>query len=333
MYKSKKLLRNGLCAVGVVFSSVFVASVSHAEQIGMESASPNSLLGMVPQAMAPYWSKSGVDIQLSLNQTLTKSLLKIAQGSLDSAIVPPPAFSALQKGVGPYAKISDKAIDLSSNVRALFTVPGSYYHAITRADSGINNWPDAKGKRIFIGPPAGAANAQIISLVEAGGLAEGDYESVKAPWGAATQSYQDCQFDVYVGTFGFGSQVVAELSLSNDIRILGISGEKMVPPKGAGMKVAVIPPNTYPGQVNEDPVITWQTVMMMVVKKDISDDIAYTLTKDYIENRLALAESNSSFRDLPTTEYFVGVNAPLHPGAVRYYQEIGVEIPSELMPK
>lgn len=333
MYKSKKLLRNGLCAAGVVFSSVFAASVSHAEQIGMEAASPNSILGMIPQAMAPYWSKSGIDVQLSLNQTLTKSLLKIAQGSLDSGIVPPPAFTALQKGVGPYAKIADKAMEISGNVRALFTIPGSYYHAITRADSGIKNWPDAKGKRIFIGPPAGAANAQIISLIEAGGLAEGDYEPIKAPWGAATQSYQDGQFDVYVGTFGLGSQVVAELSLTNDIRILGVPGEKMVPPQGSGMQAAAIPPNTYSGQVNEDPVITWQTVMMLAVKKDMSDDTAYTLTKDYLKNRLALAEANPSFRDLPTTDYFAGINAPLHPGAVRYYQEIGVEIPAELMPK
>ncbi|RBP83471.1 TAXI family TRAP transporter solute-binding subunit [Marinomonas rhizomae] len=333
MYNPKKLLRSGLCAVSMVCASSFIASASYAEQIGMESASPNSLLGMVPQAMAPYWSKSGVDVQLSLNQTLTKSLLKIAKGSLDSAMVPPPAFSALQKGVGPYAKMSDKAKELSHNVRGLFTIPGSYYHAITRADSGITSWPEAKGQRVFIGPPAGAANQQIIALANAGGLSEGEYDPIKAPWGAATQSYQDGQFDVYVGAFGLGSQSVAELSLTNDIRILGIPGEKMVPPKGLGMQTAVIPPNTYPGQVNENPAITWQTVMMMAVKKDMSDDIAYTLTKNYVENRLALAESNSNFRDLPVTDYFVGVNAPLHPGAVRYYQEIGVDIPAELMPK
>ncbi|KZN14606.1 TAXI family TRAP transporter solute-binding subunit [Marinomonas sp. TW1] len=333
MQNVKKLLRQGISTFGVVCVTSLLTSHALAAKIGMESSSPNSLLGMIPQAMAPFWAESGVDIQLSLNQTLTKSLLKVAKGSLDSAVVPPPAFSALQKGVGPYAKMSDKAKDLSHNVRGLFTIPGSYYHAITRADSGITSWPEAKGKRVFIGPPAGAANQQIIALANAGGLPEGEYDPIKAPWGAATQSYQDGQFDVYVGTFGLGSQAVAELSLSNDIRILGIPGEKMVPPKGTGMQTAVIPPKSYPGLVNENPVITWQTVMMMAVKKDISDDIAYTLTKDYIENRLALAESNSSFRDLPVTDYFAGVNAPLHPGAVRYYQEIGVDIPAELMPK
>ncbi|MCW4627843.1 TAXI family TRAP transporter solute-binding subunit [Marinomonas rhodophyticola] len=299
----------------------------------METASSNSLLGMIPQAMAPYWSKAGVDIQLSTGQTLTKSLLKLAQGSLDSAAVPPSAFSAMQRGEGPYIKMSNKAKDMSHNVRALFTIPGSYFHAITRADSGIKSWPDAKGKRVFIGPPGGSANQQIVALAKAGGTDEGDYEPIKAPWGAATQSYQDGQFDVYVGTFGLGSQSVTELSLSSDIRILSLSGEKMTPNKDSGMQAAVIPPNTYPGQVNDAPAITWQTVMMMAVRKDIADDVAYKLTKYYIENRLTLAELNSNFRDLPVTDYFAGVNAPLHPGAVRYYQEIGVEIPAELMPK
>ncbi|WP_191600452.1 TAXI family TRAP transporter solute-binding subunit [Marinomonas algicola] len=332
MYNPKKVLRNGLCAVSMICASSFIASFSYAEKIGMETASSSSLLGMVPQAMAPYWSNSGVDVQLSLNQTLTKSLLKLGKGSLDSAVIPPPAFTALTKGVGPYAKMASKSKELSANVRGLFTIPGSYYHPITRADSGIKSWSEAKGKRVYIGPPAGAANMQVIALANAGGLAEGEYEPIKAPWGAATQSYQDGQFDVYVGTFGLGSQSVAELSLANDIRILGVPGDKMTPPEGLGMQAVQIPPNTYPGQVNESSVITWQTVMMMAVRKDISDDIAYTLTKDFIEHRLDLAESNSSFRDLPVTDYFAGVNAPLHPGAVRYYQEIGVGIPDKLMP-
>ncbi|RDL45655.1 TRAP transporter substrate-binding protein [Marinomonas piezotolerans] len=332
MYHPRKLLKNGLCAVGVVFATSFMASVSHAERIGMESATPNSILGMLPQAMAPHWSKEGVDIQLSLNQTLTKSLLKLGQGSLDSAVIPPLAYNAMKKGVGPYARISDKAKSLSKNVRGLFTLPGSYYHAITRADSGIQTWADARGKRVYIGPPAGAANSQIMSLAEAGGLPKGEYDGIKAPWGAATQSYQDGQFDVYVGTFSLGSQSLAELSLANDIRLLGLPGEKMLPPKGLGMQAAEIPVNTYPGQVNTKPVLTWQTIMMMAVNKDVSDDTAYTLTKLFIEKRWELAQSNALFNDLLTTDYFVGVNAPLHPGAVRYYREAGIDIPEELLP-
>lgn len=333
MSQSKQWLRKGVCAFSMLCATTFMVPTSQAEQIGMESASPHSLLGMVPQALAPYWSKNDVDIQLSLNQTLTKSLLKLARGSLDSAVVPPSAFAAMQKGHGPYVRMADKAIELSSNVRGLFTLPGSYFHAITRADSGIHTWSDARGKRIYIGPPAGAANLQATGIVTAGGLPEGEYDAIKAPWGAATQSYQDGQFDVYIGAFDLGSQAVAELSLANDIRILGIPKERMAPPTNLVMQAVDIPAGTYPGQVNEESSIAWQTLMMMAVKKDLSDDVAYTLTKDFVENRDALVKVNASFQSLLKTDYFSGVNAPLHPGAVRYYQEAGIRIPDELMPK
>lgn len=333
MLSSNKALRRGIGVIGMVCASIAMSPVVHAEKIGMESASSSSLLGMIPQAMAPYWSEEGVDVQLSLNQTLTKSLLKVSRNSLDSAVVPPAAFVALQKGVGPYSRMSDKAPEFAKSVRSLFTVPGSYYHAITRADSGVKDWSGAKGKRVYIGPPAGSANQQITALAEAGGLAEGEYEGIKAPWGAATQSYQDGQFDVYVGTFGLGSQSVSELSLANDIRILGVLEENNAAVSELGVRTAVIPPNTYPGQVNREPVTTWQTVMMMAVRKDLSEETAYILTKVFIENRQAVAAVNQSFKDLPVIDYFAGVNAPLHPGAVRYYQEANIEIPARLRPQ
>jgi len=328
----KRFFRKPIGIMGLVCASAFVTTVSQAQTIGMESASENSVLGMLPQAMAPYWAKSGINIQLALNQTLTKSLLKIALGKPDSAVVPPLAYEDFQKGTGPYAKIAAKTKSIAGNVRALFAIPGSYYHAITSVKSGIKSWPEAKGKRVYIGPPAGAANQQIIALAKAGGLMPGSYDAIKAPWGAATQSYQDGQFDVYVGTFSLGSQAVAELGLTNKFRLLGIPKSKMNPPEGAGMQPAVIPPHTYPGQVNEKKVITWQTLMMMVVKKSMSDEVAYKLTKDYIEHRKALAKSNVMLRDLLTTNYFSGVNMTLHPGAVRAYKEAGIKIPAKLLP-
>lgn len=328
---SKKWLRNSLYAATMI--SALITTSVQADQVSMESASANSVLGMIPQSMAGHWAKDGVDIQLSLNQTLTKSLLKVAAGKLDSAVVPPLAYNAMKKGVGPYKKMGDKAGKLAENVRSLFGMPGSLYHAITWADDDIKNWADGAGKRVYIGPPAGAANKQITTLAATGGLEKETYDPIKAPWGAAQQSFQDGQFDVYVGVYGLGSQSLAELSLSHDIRLLSLASKTQTPPEGLGMQVAAIPPNTYPGQVNEEEVITWQTLMMMAVHKDFSEETAYQLTKTYFEKRAEVAKANAILSQLPTTDHFSGVNAPLHPGAVRYYKEAGIPIPSNLLPQ
>ena len=66
-------------------------------------------------------------------------------------------------------------------------------HPVVWADSGITQWSDLKDKRIFVGPPAGAANSQSTGMVESASnlKADADYEPVKLPWGQATQSFQD----------------------------------------------------------------------------------------------------------------------------------------------
>lgn len=322
----KQTVRATLCAL-----TLGVASINaQATDISMEAATAASVVGLMPQTMASYWAEQDVDVQLSLGQTLTKSLLKIASGKLDSAVIPTPAYYALQAGKGPYSKMGDKGAALADNVQALFGFPASLFHAITWADSGINSWEDAAGKRVYIGPPAGAANAMIRALAKAGGLEEGKYEEVKAPWGVAPQSFQDGQFDVYVGSFALGAQAVAEMSLQRPIRILSVKEENRTAPKALGLASAVIPAGTYSGVVNEQDALTYQTLMYLAVSKEMSEDVAYRLTKTYFDNVEKMAQGNALLKGLLNADPFMGAAGKIHPGAARYYAEQGIEIPEDL---
>ena len=188
---------------------------------------------------------------------------------------------------------------------------------------------------MYVGPPAGAANAQVIGLIErASGYKAGkDYEPIKSPWGAAPQGFQDGQYDMVFLSVAPGAAVVTEIALSRPIRILSMP-DGAVPPSDLGMVVSSIPKDTYKGQVNNDKAVnTWQTVMMVMSKVTLSDDTAYKLTKTYMESRKALSQGNALLKQLPTDNPFGGVIAPLHPGAVKYYKEAGISIPAELMPK
>lgn len=322
----KKALRSTALAASLSLSAVG----AQAADIAMEAATAASVVGLMPQTMASYLAKEGVNVQLAMGQTLTKSLLKVSSGKLDSAVIPPGAYGALKAGKGPYAKMgADKGAAAAAPVRALYGFPGSSYHAITWADNGINEWKDAAGKRVYIGPPAGAANAQITSMAAAGGLAKDTYEGIKAPWGAAAQAFQDGQFDVYVGSFPVGSQVVAEMSLKRPIRILSIPAGTE-PKKGMGMEKSVVPAGTYPNQANESDSATFLTVMFMGVNESMSDDVAYTMTKVYVESREQMGKDNRLLNHLASYDPFKGVNAPLHPGAIKYYEENGFTVPANL---
>ena len=150
-------------AAGVLGS--LLLAPAWAEKVSMEAATTNSVVGLMPQTMAPHWAKVGVDVELALDQTLTKSLLKIGQGSLDSAVVPPPLMTTCSRATGPY-KAPGRQGRRTGRQRAQpvwflcqhRTTPWSGPMAVSA------NWSQLKGKRVFVGPPAGAANAQIRSL-------------------------------------------------------------------------------------------------------------------------------------------------------------------------
>ena len=307
-----------------------------AQKVSMETATATSVVGLMPQSMAPIWSEAGMGIELAMGQTLTKSLLKLGQGSLDTAVVPPPAFANLKVGKGPYAKLgAEKGAELADNTRALWGFTASNYHPIVWADSDVKDWSGLKGKRIYTGPPAGAANAQIKALIKQGsGYVEGtDYEGVKAPWNVAAQGFKDGQYDVLILPGALGSQVITEMGLARNIRILGLPADAS-PPAALGMVKSVIPKGTYQGQVNSDESLTsWQTVMMVMAKKDLDEATAYKLTKTYVESRKRLASGNALLKELQNDDPLGGVIAPLHPGAARYFSEAGINIPKAIMPR
>ena len=325
------------CAVFVGMGIALGASTSaSAAGVSMETSGAASVGGVIPQALAPLWSKAGVDIELALAQTLTKSLLQLGDATLDTAVIPPPAFGALAKGAGPYAKLgAEKGREMASHVRTLFAFPGSTYHVIVWANSGIDGWSQVKGKRVYIGPPAGAANGQIRGSVKtaSGWVGGQNYDEIKAPWGAAAQGFKDGQFDVLYLPVAKGSQAVTEMSLARPIRLLPMPVDAS-PAKGSGLANTVIVKGTYKGQVNGDQdVPAWQTVMNMATRQDLPEDVAYKLTKTYIENRAYLAKSNALLSELTAFDPLQGLVAPLHPGAARYYQEQGLTIPADLMPR
>lgn len=312
---------------------------AQAESLSIEGGGAASLTGILPQSMAPYAAKEGINLQVVTGQSLTKSVMKVALGRLDLSVAPPPALTAMKKGVGPYKRNPEQAQQAASNIRTLFGFVASGMHPIVWADSGIESWKDIKGKRVFIGPPAGAAAGQSAGMIEqaSGYKLDKDFEGVKLPWGAAMQGFQDGQFDVYIGFYPIGSQTLNELSLQRSIRILPVSDETLQSPGWAAYAesqvtgVVNIPANTYSGVVNGDQDIkTGSTLMSIITNKDLSNEAAYKITKSFWENLPEMKNANSLMSPIDPSKPFTGVNAPLHPGAVRYYQEAGFTIPEQL---
>ena len=189
-----KHLRTAL--VGGLFALASVIPAT-AETLKAEGGSAAGLSALVPQLLSKY-TADGHEIRVNVDQTLTRSALKVATGAIDLASTPAGAFARMKVGKGPYKDLGQEAIDASGNIRSLFAFLGGHVHVITYADSGIESWEDLRGKRVFVGPPAGSFSAQTMKLIETvtGMKANEDYEAIRLAWGAANQAFEDGKFDL-----------------------------------------------------------------------------------------------------------------------------------------
>jgi uncharacterized protein len=91
-----------------------------------------------------------------------------------------------------------------------------------------------------------------------------------------------------------------------------------------------IPADTYPGQ--SEPVMTVAQPNFLAVRDDVSDDDVYLITKTIYENLPFLQNIHAATKDMALEKAIAGLPVPLHPGAVRFYEEQGITIPDKLKP-
>ncbi len=70
---------------------------------------------------------------------------------------------------------------------------------------------------------------------------------------------------------------------------------------------------------------------VLVVRDDIPEEVVYQVTKMIWENLGSLQDIHAATRDMRLDIALRGLTAPLHPGALRYYRERGLEIPPHLL--
>ena len=120
--------------------------------------------------------------------------------------------------------------------------------------------------------------------------------------------------------------------VGDDLVLLSFSDEQLaqVNVRYALWNRYVIPAGTYPHQPQDIESIAHPNVL--AVRADVPDEAVYQIIRAIFENLAALQEIHKAIREVTLEHALIGLGAPLHPGAVRYYREIGMEIPEELTP-
>ena len=121
-------------------------------------------------------------------------------------------------------------------------------------------------------------------------------------------------------------------SMGDDLVILGFTEEQVA---RANSEFELWPPyeipaDTYPGQT--EAVSTIAQPNFLAVRDDVAEEDVYLMTKTMYENLPFLQNIHAATKDMALEKALAGLPMPLHPGAARFYEEQGIEIPDRLKP-
>ncbi len=215
--------------------------------------------------------------------------------------------------------------DKIPNVRTLFFIHGSTAHWAVLNKSGIESFEDMKGKRVALDAPGSAGLVSCNLVLELFGInPEKDIQALTITQGKGIEAMKDGRVDVVFGDVGYPNSAFMELTTVKDARILSFPDEvlKKIESKYPSLPPETIPAGTYKGQ-SED-IHTYTEAGPMICRAGLSDDLVYEIVKTVHENQDWLTENVHKAIGRWKFDPSVGNLAPLHPGAKKYYQEIGL---------
>jgi len=315
MKKSTLLLAAGLTAA-------FTLTASAQTRVTYKSAkSTSSYFQMAVQLAEAMKKGSNGDIILTVeeSQGSVQNVKEAANRTGNYVFTTPPVLIKLaQKGIKMFEPANPKFME----IRGLFPIPSLTMHFVVRADSGINKFEDLAGKTFLVGKGSFGAR-EATKYLKTFGL-EGKVKIASVELNAAVNALKNRQIDGFATAGSYPAPNVLEAAASTKVNVLSLSPEQI---KMTKRNTMVIPAGTYAG-VDTD--VTTTTLPVMAYTTTAMDDAtAYALTKTYWESKATMGESAKWWNGV-TPDYLSAMYGKLHPGALKYYTEKGIEVPAGL---
>lgn len=213
-----------------------------------------------------------------------------------------------------------------TDLRSVFALAPEAVTLVVSEESGIKTLKDAKGKILNIGNPGSGNRQNAIDVIAAEGL---DYEkdlkaeSVKAA--DAPRMMQDGRIDGFFYTVGHPNGNIKEATAGKrKARLVPITNVDSLLKECPYYSRTVIDISQYPEALNKENVSTVGMLATLVTSAKQPDDVVYAVTKEVFENLDEFKKLHPALASLTKESMLEGLTAPLHPGAEKYYREIGL---------
>lgn len=252
----------------------------------------------------------------------------ISNNEAQLAWMQPPFIIAGLDGEEPFEEPHDNVSTIGNGFGT------NHFHFIVGEDTGIESideiFDNEMGVNIAVTPVNNSDEWVFRRFLEYYDVTYEDIES----WGGSIfhNSYQEQvdafsngNVDVIFTQLAIPASSVTEAGVSRDMRILPMDEDMMEYLTDFGLEINEIPADTYPEAVNGDEAIPTASMgNVLTVNSEVDEETVYEITKIINENVERLPNIHSSLNDYDVDNAVDNLLTDLHPGAERYYQEIGI---------
>ncbi|HGG65501.1 MAG TPA: TAXI family TRAP transporter solute-binding subunit [Rhodobacteraceae bacterium] len=213
----------------------------------------------------------------------------------------------------------------AEDLRTIAALFEEHIHLVALADSGINSVADLKGKRVSLDEPGSGTYVDANMILEAAGVSSDDISAEALKGGAAAEALRNGKIDAFFVVAGYPTGSLVELASAADIKLVPIDGAAAdaLTEKYGFFAKSDIPEGAYEG-VATTPTVAVGAQWFTSAKED--DELIYQITKALWneKSRKLLDVGHAKGKSITLETALNGVGVPLHPGAERFYKEVGM---------
>lgn len=270
--------------------------------------------GAISQVLSSKISNLSFDVQST--GASKANIYLVADKEADIAIVQNDVMYYANQGTDLFA---------GEKVTGFSAMAGCYAEVVQIVSrSGISDISELKGKRVSVGDVGSGCEFNAHQILEAYGITFDDIDVHNLSFGDSATALKDAKIDAFFCVAGAPTTAIVELATSNEINMLEVDDEHvaLLIEKYPFYTKYAVPGNSYKG-INEDKQ-TVAVVATYIVSDDLKEDLVYDMTKALFENAGEIAQAHPKGAELDAEYSVSGISIPIHPGALKYYKEIGV---------
>jgi len=249
----------------------------------------------------------------------------IMAGDIDLGIAQADRLYQAFNGLGEW-----KEKGTQKDLRAIFSLYTESVTLVAGRDSGINAIHDLRGKRVDIGLPGSGTRQNAIDVFDAAAMEwKKDIEVHEEKLDERINMLIHDKLDAFFHTVGHPSMNIKFATYSvRGARLIPLDNiEKILSAKPYYSR-SYIPARLYPLAENKSDVETIGVKAIFLASAKVPEDIVYAITKAVFEDFILMGEHAPILQTIRKENMLDGLTAPIHPGALRYYKEVGLQIPT-----